>query len=122
MTLTYHQEGDYLIPELDMPQETKPAQAEAEELTKYGLMRKKFLSEHCPGIYTAMLAEGTLWSHCLEIQHQAQERMDILTTQMAQTEGVTEALKSEDPMSWVRRMNSIKYRAEEIILTELINN
>ena len=114
MKLTYEKNGDYLIPNL-MPDE-EPEQA----LTKYGLMRKNFLQEHRKGIYQGMVLTGELKAHCLQIQEQAEQRMDFLTEQMAKAEGVDEELKAADQMGWVAKMNSIRHSAEETVLTELI--
>ncbi len=114
MELTYEEDGDYLIPNL-MP-DSEPE----EPLTKYGLMRKNYLKEHRRGIYSGMLLEGTLKAHCLEIQKQAEERMDVLTEQMAKAEGVNEELKASDQMKWVAMMNNIRNSAEETVLKELI--
>ena len=110
--LTYHQNGDYLIPDLEAP--------EAPRIGKYGTMRHQFLRNHHRGIFDGMLLEGSLNAHLEEIDRQANETMERLTAQMAQREGVTEALKARDQMAWVRAMNSIKNRAEEIVLHDLI--
>ena len=114
MEITYHWEGDYLIPDL-MP-DSEPE----EPLTKYGQMHMNYLEEHRGGIYTGLLLSGKLKAHCLEVQKQAEERMDVLTEQMAKAEGVDEALKASDQMKWVAKMNNIRHSAEEIILKELI--
>ena len=114
MKLTYEKNGDYLIPNL-MPNE-EPEQA----LTKYGLMRKKFLQEHRKGIYQGMVLTGELKAHCLQIQEQAEQRMEALSEQMAKAEGVNEELKAADQMKWAAKMNNIRHSAEEIVLTELI--
>lgn len=114
MELTYEKNGDYLIPNLIPDSEPE------EPLTKYGLMRKNYLKEHRRGIYSGLLMEGRLKAHCLEIQKQAEERMDFLTEQMAQAEGVDEALKASDQMKWVAKMNAIRHSVEEIVLTELV--
>ena len=114
MELTYEKNGDYLIPNL------KPDNEPEEPLTKYGLMRKNYLKEHRRGVYSGLLMTGGLKAHCLEIQRQAEERMDLLTEQMAKTEGVDEALKASDQMKWVAKMNSIRHSAEETVLTELV--
>ena len=114
MELEYIKTGDYYIP-------TLMANIEPEEaLTKYGLMRKTFLKEHRRGIYTGMMLEGTLKEHCLSIQHQADERMDVLIEQMAQGQGVDEKLKVSDQMRWVRMMNNIRNAAEEIVINEIV--
>ncbi|MBQ2141102.1 MAG: TnpV protein, partial [Acidaminococcaceae bacterium] len=97
------------------------ANSEPEEpLTKYGLMRRNFLKEHRRGTYSGMMLEGNLKEHCLMIQKQAEERMDRLTSQMAKSQGVNEALKASDQMKWVGLMNNIRASAEEIVLSELI--
>ena len=114
MELEYIKTGDYYIP-------TLMANKEPEEvLTKYGLMRKTFLKEHRRGIYTGMMLEGTLKEHCLSIQHQADERMDVLIEQMAQGQGVDEKLKVSDQMRWVRMINNIRNAAEEIVINEIV--
>ena len=114
MELEYIKTGDYYIP-------TLMANIEPEEaLTKYGLMRKTFLKEHRRGIYTGMMLEGTLKEHCLSIQHQADERMDVLIEQMAQGQGVDEKLKVSDQMRWVRMINNIRNAAEEIVINEIV--
>ena len=89
-------------------------------LTKYGMMRKNFLQEHRKGIYQGMILAGELKAHCLEIQEQAEQRMEALSEQMAKAEGVNEELKAADQMKWVAKMNNIRHSAEEIVLTELI--
>ena len=110
--LTYHWEGDYLIPDLEAP--------EAPKIGKYGTLRHKYLRSRHRGIFDGMLLEGSLNPHLEQIDRQANEMMERLTAQMAQAEGVTEALKARDQMAWVRAMNSIKNRAEEIVLNDLI--
>ena len=110
--LNYHQEGDYLIPDLGA--------SEAPRIGKYGTMRHNYLRDHHCGIFDAMLLKGTLNAHLEEIDQQANEMMARLTTQMANTEGVTEGLKARDQMAWVRVMNNIHNRAEEIVLHDLI--
>ncbi len=114
MELTYEKNGDYLIPNLI------PNSEPEEPLTKYGLMHRNYLKEHRRGIYSGMLMTGRLKAHCLEIQKQAEERMDFLTEQMAKAEGVNEELKASDQMRWVAMMNNIRNSAEEVVLTELV--
>ena len=114
MKLTYEKNGDYLIPNLTANEEPEKA------LTKYGLMRKNFLKEHRRGIYQGMILTGELKAHCLQIQEQAEQRMELLTGQMAKSEEVNEELKAADPVRWVQTMNSIRSRAEEIIQAEMI--
>ncbi len=114
MELTYEKNGDYLIPNL-------VADSGPEEpLTKYGLMHKDYLEKNHRGIFSGMLLEGTLWSHCLEVQRQAEQRMDCMTARMAKAEGVDEKLKASNQMAWVRKMNTIRHSAEESVLAELV--
>ena len=114
MKLEYIQNGDYLIPNLKANEEPEGM------LTKYGLMRKNYLKEHRRGIYGAMLLEGTLREHLLTVQEQAENRLDFLMGQMAEREGVDERLKAAEQLTWVSRMNSIKARAEESVLAEIV--
>ena len=110
--LTYHWEGDYLIPDLEAP--------EAPRIGKYGTMRHQYLRSNHRGIFDGMLLEGSLNPHLEQIDREANEMMERLTEQMAKAEGVTEQLKAEDQMAWVGAMNNIKARAEEIVLNDLI--
>ena len=112
MELTYTMQGDYLIPDLTVP--------ESPQLGKYGLLRRTFLRKPRDGIYTGMLLNGTLNSHLEEVDRQAQKMLDDLTEQMKALNGVTESLKAEDQMRWVQMMNSIRHSAEEVILNDLI--
>ena len=89
-------------------------------MRKFGLMRKFHLENHRRGIYSGLLLSGKLKEHLLMIQEQAEERFDLLIEQMAKQEGVTEQLKAQNQMLWVRRMNNIRARAEEIVREEII--
>ena len=89
-------------------------------MRKFGLMRKFYLENHRRGIYSGLLLSGKLKEHLLMIQEQAEERFDLLVEQMAKQEGVTEQLKAQDQMLWVKRMNNIQARAEEIVREEII--
>ena len=111
---TYRQVGDYLIPNLVLPDTGNY------QIGKYGRMRRSYLKEHHPILYNNYLLEGTLFKHLAEIDQACNERMKNIVSAMAKQEGVTEALKAADQMEWVRRINSICNRAEEIILTELV--
>ena len=113
---TYRQEGDYLIPNLALPDEPEY------QIGKYGRMRRSYLKEHRQVLYASLLTSGTLHRHLAEIDQACNERMAIIVSDMARQEDVTEALKAADQMEWVRRMNSIRSRAEEIVLTELVYN
>lgn len=114
MNLAYEKNGDYLIPMLQMDKQPEGT------LTKYGLMRKKFLQENKNGVYTGLLLKGKLKEHLLMVQEQAEKRMEVLTEQMKESQGVTEQLKADNQMLWVQKMNNIRQSAEEIVQTELI--
>ena len=111
---TYTQVGDVLLPDLTIGEDGQ------QPIGKYGRMRKRYLKERHPVLYSELLLSGKLYSHLLEIDEACEGRMEFLTRQMAKQEGVTEALKAANQMEWVRRMNSIRNRAEEIALHELI--
>ena len=111
---TYRQVGDYFIPNLALPDTGKY------QIGKYGRMRRSYLKEYRKTLYNNYVLEGTLFKHLSEIDQACNERMGILVSAMAKQEGVTEALKAADQMEWVRRMNSIRNRAEEIVLHELV--
>ena len=111
---TYTQVEDYLLPDLIIDE------AEQQPVGKYGRMLKCYLKEHRPVLFTNLLLSGKLDQHLTEIDRSCTERMELLTRQVANREGVTEALKATDQMEWVRRMNNIQNRAEEIVLNELV--
>ena len=111
---TYTQVSDVLLPNLVI------GEAELPPIGKYGRMRKRYLKEYHPVLYSELLLSGKLCEHLLEIDDACREQIDLLTRQMAEREGVTEQLKAADQMEWVRRMNSIRSRAEEIVLHELV--
>lgn len=111
---TYTKVGDVLFPDLSI------GEAEQRPIGKYGRMRKRYLKEQHPVIFSELLLTGKLYPHLLEIDEACEGRMELLVLQMAKNEGVTEALKAADQMEWVARMNSIRNRAEEIVLSELI--
>ena len=111
---TYTQVGDVLIPNLSI------GEAEQRPIGKYGRMRKRYLKEQHPAIFSKLLLSGKLYPHLMEIDEACEGRIELLVLQMAKREGVTEALKAADQMAWVARMNSIHSRAEEIVLHELI--
>ena len=114
MEITYSKCGDYYIPDLVLSQE------EQQPIGKYGRMRKRYLKEHRPVIYSNLLLSGKLNQHLGEIDQACMDRIDLITQQMKVQEGVTETLKASDQMAWVRHMNSIQNRAEEIVLNELV--
>ena len=112
--LTYHWEGDYLIPDLVAP--------ESPQIGIWGERRRRYLRTVKRPFYTGMLFSGTLTAHLEEIDRTANDLFDRLVTQMAEREGVTEHLKAEDQMLWIQRMNSILYRAKEIVQKDLIES
>ena len=89
-------------------------------LTKYGILRSNYLKNHKRGIYSGLLLNGELMAHCLEIQEQAEQRLDNLTEKLMKSQGVTEQLKATNPLEWTRKMNMIYQQAEEVILQELV--
>lgn len=111
--IEYRLTGDYYLPNLTLPEE--PA------IGSWGELRRKFLREHHNGIYTGLLLAGTLHAHLTEINTQAEQMMETITKQMKATEGVTETLKAQDPMTWTQHMNNIQNRAREQVLNDLID-
>lgn len=109
---TYRQEGDYLLPNLDVP-ENVPVDI-------WGQRRKRYLREHRKALYTAMLLSDKLNNHLTEIDQQAGKMFSQLVEQMAKQEGITEQLKVDSQMDWVSRMNNIRSAVEEIVNTEII--
>ncbi len=114
MKLTYSQCGDYLIPNLTVPDE------QHYNIGKYGMLRREYLKKHHQGTYTVMLLHGTLLKYLAEIDKTCHEMLDRLVPQMAEREGVNEKLKAADQMEWVRRMNGIKSRVEEILYHDYV--
>ena len=114
MEITYSRCGDYLIPDLILSEE------EQQPIGKYGRMRGRYLKEHRRVIYSNLLLSGTLNQHLAEIDQTCMDRIELITQQMKVQEGVTEALKAVAQMAWVAHMNSIRNRAEEIVLNELV--
>ncbi len=112
---SYTTVGDYRLPNLTA-EETEPL-----PIGKYGRMRRQYLKEHRPVLYTNLLTTGKMDRHLAEIDEACEEQMELLVKQMAQREGITEELKASDQLEWVRRINSIRDRAEEIVLRELIS-
>ena len=110
--LTYHREGDYLLPNVIPP--------ENPQIGIWGLRRKNYLLKNKKPIYTGMLLSGKLNVHLEEIDRTASEMIDRLVGDMAKREGVTEALKVSDQMAWLGAMNNIRNRAEEIVLREVV--
>lgn len=87
---------------------------------KYGLLRKRYLKSHHRALYFTLLTSCKLISHLNEIDHEANEMFERLVKQMKDRQGIAEALKASDQLEWVRRMNNIRNRAEDLVLNELI--
>ena len=112
--LDYTMVNGYYLPNLTVA-------APAEHPTgRWGRLHKRYLKEHHPIRYNQLLLSGELGSYLAKLDKQAEEQLALIIRQMQEAEGVTEALKAADQLEWVRRMNSIRNRAEEIIKTELI--
>ncbi len=112
LNLTYTRHGDYYLPDFEAP--------EAPRIGKFGAMRHDYLRTWHRGVFDAMLLKGTLNAHLEEIDRHANEMFERLTTQLAKVEGVTEQLKADNQLEWLRRMNNIRNRAMEIINNDLI--
>ena len=110
--LTYRQDGDYLLPNFEVP--------ECPKVGVWGERRRKYLREHQQSLYTAMMLSGTLNTHLEEVDCSATEMYDRLTSQLAEQEGITEQLKATNQMEWVQQMNNVRNRAAEIVWKELI--
>ena len=104
---------DYYIPDLKLPHEERP-------IGKYGRMHREYLKEHNPMMFNDLVLDGQIWTYLADLNEQAQERLSLIVEQMKAAEGVTEELKAADQMAWIRAMNSIHNRAEEIVLEEIV--
>ena len=111
--LNYTLHGDYYLPDLEINEEEPTYR-------KYGIMRKQFLKEHRSARYQYLVLTGKLTEHLNQVDKEVREKVEILLEQMAEQWGVTEELKMQDQMEWVRRMNNIQATAEEIALKEII--
>ena len=111
--ITYVRKGDYLYPALVYSESDRP-------IGIWGIRRKDYLKEHCPGLYTELLLTGTLNDHLADINEQAEAMFDCLIGQMAKTQGITEQLKEENQLLWDAKMNMVKEQATEIVNRYLI--
>ena len=111
--LDYVLVGDYYIPDLQLPEESRP-------IGRWGRMHREYLQEYCPDRYNELLLSGKLWTYLVDLNEQAQNQLDYIIAQMKEAEGISEELKARDQMAWVRAMNSIRNRAEEIVRAEII--
>ena len=114
MNITYRQNGDYLIPNIVI-RKTKP-------IGHYGRLRKAYLEMHRPILFNELVLSDKLFEHCAEIDEAARNRMELIVRSLAEQNGVTEQLKAENQMEWVRQMNACKAQAEEVVKAELIYN
>ena len=111
--ITYHKEGDYLIPDLYLPNQPEG------HIGKYGQLRLNYLKNFDRGLYTELLIYGTLKQYLLGIDENAKNKVNLLIKQFAESENINEQLKEHHQMKWVQAMNNIKNRAEEIVLMKL---
>lgn len=114
MDITYTKHGDYYYPDLALPPQPNG------DIDRFGRMRKKYLKEHQPDTFALMLMENTLTQHLIDIDRQANEQIDLITSQLARAEGVTEELKARDQLGWIQELNSCRARAEEQIIREIV--
>ena len=110
MELTYTQKGDYLLPDLTLPEEAP--------IGKYGMLCRTYLKNHDRGLYASLMLSGELMNHLSEIDRTARERVELLTAQLLEANPAPD--KSTDQMGWVGYMNNLKHQAEETVLAELI--
>lgn len=111
---TYIRLGDYFIPNLVLDDEPEY------QIGRYGRMRERYLKEHRRAVYAELKLSGKLDEHLAEIDQTCNERTERIVKQMAEREGITEALKATDQMAWVGAMSNIRSRAEEIVLSEVV--
>ncbi|MBE6973401.1 MAG: TnpV protein [Ruminococcaceae bacterium] len=111
--LEYTLVGDYFLPNLTLTEEHRP-------IGKWGRLHREYLKTEHPVLFNSLVLSGKLWTYLADLNEQAQERLFLIVEQMMVAEGVTEDLKASDLLAWVGAMNSIRNRAEEIVLHELI--
>ena len=114
--ITYHKEGDYLIPDLYLEENYKNDY----QIGKYGHLRLQYLKEHKKAEYYIMLLDGTLRKHIINTDIQAKERLEILMKQMLEKNPIDENLKDTNPLKWIGLMNNYKDSVEKIIFNEII--
>ena len=113
--ITYHKEGDYLIPDLIMENSY-----ENYHIGKYGRLRLNYIKNYKRGLYTELMINGTLSKHLADIENAATLQIDLIVKKLAEAENINEDLKSCDQLAWVQAMNNVKNRAEEIVYNEII--
>lgn len=112
--LWYELHGDYYLPCLVIPEK------EVHTIGIWGRNHQQYLKESCPMIYNDLVLSSNLYSYLADIDTQARNKLDLLVPQLAEKEGISEQMKAQDQMAWVRAMNNIRNRAEEIVNKELI--
>ena len=112
--ITYTQQGDYLLPDLKLPEQPKV------EIGIWGKRHLKYIENYRPILYTNLLTSCKLSAYLADIDEQAENMFFRLVNQLAEKEGVTEQLKADNQMLWVKRMNNIRNRAEKIVNNEII--
>ena len=113
--ISYTLHGDFNIPNLILPPEESNI-----KLGKWGMLHKEYLLKHKKVVFTTLLAEGKLWQYLSDVDTQSQQMFDTLVSQMKEAEGVTEKLKEENQIEWVRRVQNIEARAREVVCSRLI--
>ena len=113
MKMDYIPAGDYCIPNLELPRESRP-------IGKWGRMHRRYLETYHPIRFNQLILSGTLWTYLADLNEICVERRDSMMDQMMEAEGVTEELKGKDQMEWLRRVNNIRNRVDEVILNELV--
>ena len=106
--------GDYYIPDIQL------GDVDDRPIGRWGRMHRDYLRDNRPIVYNELLLSGRLHTVLADLNEQAQQRLELIIRQMQEKEGITEALKRQDAMLWVRSMNSIRSRAEEIVLSEIV--
>ena len=111
--LHYTLVGDYYIPDLKLPEGSRP-------IGRYERLHREYVKQEHPARYSSLILTGKLWTYLADLNEQAEERLDLIMEQMKAAEGVTEELKARNQLEWVGRRNNIRNRAEEIIKSEMI--
>lgn len=112
--ITYHRQGDYMLPDLTLPSE------EQKPIGKYGLLHRTYIKQYKRSLYTSLLTSGKLNGYLSDVDTQAKEKMDFLVGRLKEERNITECLKASDQMRWAQEMNNIRNVAEEIVLKELV--
>ena len=111
--LNYIRCGDYYIPDIRLPEESRP-------ISRWGRMHRDYIKEHNPIRFNDLCLSGELWTYLADLNEQAQSRLELIIEQMKAAEGVTERMKQHDQMAWVGKMNNIRACAEEIALMNVV--